>query len=101
MKALVFALFAFAGAPVWQIEGKAVSFAEKYPLSDNCGKTCAAAAALKRAPKLKVEPSSNPSTAWCRAAGGTVLIGRDELSNENSFCRFGDGTFVTCAALVN
>ena len=57
MKALVFAVIAFAGAPngTWQIENHAVAFTEKYPLSDNCKAGCAAAAALEKAPKLKVE----------------------------------------------
>jgi hypothetical protein len=74
-------------------------------LSSGCTDKCQARNALqsirgkKPGPK-EIHLGTNPVTAWCRLANGTVLVGRDSASNENCLCRFKDGSYATCRSLA-
>lgn len=41
----------------------------------------------------------NPTAELCPVAGGKLVIGTDANKNENSFCRFADGSLVSATAL--
>jgi len=67
--------------------------------------SCDAYSALKKASFAKamkqVSGSLNPGSVICKSiTGGTVVLGLSEKGNENSFCRFKDGSMVDNGSLV-
>ena len=43
---------------------------------------------------------SNPGAEVCLMVAGRVVIGTDQARNQNSFCRFGDGSLVSNGSLA-
>ena len=101
----LFILSNTAHAEVWTIQGERVDFAQtndgvKYA---HCKKKpeCKALNALKntRAEAKSSKGGTNPAALLCEGLGGKVLVGTDDLKNENSFCQFSDGSLVSAADL--
>ena len=59
---------------------------------------CLAYSSIESARTVRFQPpldgGANPGSLLCRKIGGNVVIGRDSERNENSFCRFKDGSLV-------
>jgi len=116
------ALSSAAGTPAspslqarFRLEGKIVEFVtvddESVMISQSClagaGGTprCQAYSALDSASlhrARQVVPDyggKNPGSIVCRGLQGSVVIGTDAQGNENAFCRFKDGSWISCGSL--
>jgi putative hemolysin len=93
---LLFALSAHASdSQQWRFGKEKVEIKNGFGCETHCE---ARAAAAKKLVPVKIA-GTNPVTGYCRAAGGVVRIGVDGDSNENSFCRFPDDSYVSCTTL--
>jgi hypothetical protein len=83
---------------------------ERVTLSKSCGAdlskmTCSAALSLKSATFASFQPgalgSRNPGSVLCQEVlKQQVVTGTDSQRNENSFCRFKDGSFIDNGSLT-
>ena len=68
------------------------------------GYDCAAFRARRKASLRAVTSrligGANPGAVICRGLGAEVVNGRDSSGNENSFCRFSDGSMISSGSLV-
>lgn len=112
---LLFALAAFAAelprTEFTFLQGK-IAFvtdeAAKLTVSADCLKTdgslqCDATAGLKDLSwKKRKKGDQNPGSALCQdQLKGTVVVGKDSAGDENSFCRFPDGSMVDGGSLIH
>lgn len=100
---------AWGGQMSFSISGKPVVFVndplKHTMLSETCAKKrdCEAYTALAKASlrEIHTRGGANPGAVLCgKVLGGEVVIGKDRDENENSFCRFDDGSMVSCGTLA-
>ena len=99
--------FLFSALLLFKIDGKPVEFADLHStnalLSRACAQTakCQAALALPRASlkNIDLRSSANPGALICEKLQGRTVIGTNRAGNQNAFCRFPDGSLVSCGSL--
>jgi len=108
-------LFGLLAVPAWAktaqflISGTKLAFdddrARHMILSKDCAAKldCEAYRALGKASLKGIYPrgGTSPGAVACgKKLGGEVVIGKDSDGNENAFCRFGDGSMVSCGSIT-
>jgi putative hemolysin len=65
-------------------------------VSTECSRNCEAITATKNKPITNVnsEVRGNPAAVYCENHGSTSMVLKDEKGNQNSFCKFSDGSMI-------
>jgi putative hemolysin len=104
---------ALDGTIIFSISGQNVSFVEtkdhELVISDSCRKKsgaykCEAYSAIRRVRLKSLDPTelsggANPGSLLCKTVRGQVKLGIDHEGNENAFCAFHDGSFISVHSL--
>ncbi len=114
----IFFLFIFSAVRVWAAEPISKNYhlgkqeftvQEREPgvwVNVGCQKECFELAGLKKAsmkdlPKYPGPGGRNPGAALCKySAKGKVFIAYDDKRNQQSFCKFADGSYVTSGSFL-
>ena len=109
---LLISAIAQAETVFFSVDGKKTEFyrdaGRHFMISKDCVKKgdalrCDAYQALSKA-SLRgqtLKGGANPGAVICsRGLGRDVVVGKDEQENENSFCRFSDGSLVSSGSLT-